>query len=93
MQLDAKGRCCGRKPIVYKLEGLRFCFRCDRTYHLTDNAQIPNWAWAQHADGTWYYKCQRCSGKGWVEVGDPEVGHIEEDCPKCHRTGIQPETV
>jgi hypothetical protein len=34
--LDAKGRCCGRKPISYAARGdraaYRFCTRCGKTY-------------------------------------------------------------
>ena len=51
MTLDDKGRCCGRKPLVYKRDrpdGIagewRFCFRCDRAYS-PDGKQINNWAW------------------------------------------------
>lgn len=49
--LDDKGRCCGRKPIVYKGGSWRspapqrFCCRCDRSYGLNDPNQIPNWAY------------------------------------------------
>lgn len=45
MRLDDKGRCCGRKPIVYKRDGQKFCPRCDRAYDLEDGYQITNWAW------------------------------------------------
>lgn len=50
-KLDAKGRCCGRKPIVYKSgyftrEGpQKFCDRCDRSFSLNTGEQIENWAW------------------------------------------------
>lgn len=50
-KLDANGRCCGRKPLEYKsrwstAEGAhRYCPRCDRAYHITENRQIKNWAW------------------------------------------------
>ena len=49
--LDEKGRCCGRKPIVYlgrytTPEGpQKFCPRCDRSYDLETDKQIENWAW------------------------------------------------
>lgn len=43
--LDEKGRCCGRKPIVYKRDGLRFCDRCDRAFSFTTDVQIENFAW------------------------------------------------
>ena len=50
-RLDAKGRCCGRKPLVYKSPPPhRFCIRCDRAYHLIKNQQIENWAWKQAPD-------------------------------------------
>ena len=30
VELDGKGRCCGRKPLVYKQPSLHFfCDRCD----------------------------------------------------------------
>lgn len=45
MRLDDKGRCCGRKPFVYKRDGHKFCPRCDRAYDLDDGEQITNWAW------------------------------------------------
>ncbi len=65
MILDDKGRCCGRKPIVYRGRNTtatgphRFCTRCCAAYHLTENKQIPNWAWRQ-------------DGANWVKkVGKP----------------------
>lgn len=48
--LDDKGRCCGRKPLVYKrLQGYNnpaglFCTRCDRAY-THDGKPQENWAW------------------------------------------------
>lgn len=57
-QLDEKGRCCGRKPMVYKstwstADGPhRYCPRCSRAYHLTENVQLHNWAWKKLPDGT-----------------------------------------
>lgn len=57
MKLDEKGRCCGRKPMVYKTrtytgrETHRYCPRCDRAYDLEENEQIENWAWKRGADG------------------------------------------
>jgi len=59
--LDDKGRCCGRKPIVYKSkwstpEGpQKFCLRCDRSFHLETGEQIPNWAW-HLVNGEWERK-------------------------------------
>jgi hypothetical protein len=51
--LDDEGRCCGRKPLVYKRMGgpHRFCTRCSRAYHLTENRQIANWAWLAEDGG------------------------------------------
>ena len=43
--LDDKGRCCGRKPIVYKREGHSFCPRCDRAFDLETGVQVENWMW------------------------------------------------
>lgn len=43
--LDADGRCCGRKPLVYKRPYFHyFCSRCDREFNANGN-QVPNWAW------------------------------------------------
>ena len=47
--LDAKGRCCGKKPIQYKsiqytgMDPHRYCPRCGMVYDLEDGEQIPNW--------------------------------------------------
>ena len=41
----ADGRCCGRKPLVYKRDGHHFCTRCCRSYSLQTSAQMTNWAW------------------------------------------------
>jgi hypothetical protein len=43
--LSTRGRCCGRKPILYKLERRLFCPRCDRAYDPETRMQIENWAW------------------------------------------------
>ena len=62
MTLDERGRCCGRKPMVYKSPiststgQHRYCPRCDRAYDLHENEQMPNWAWGRSADGTWERK-------------------------------------
>lgn len=43
--LDDKGRCCGRKPLVYKRPNhYLFCCRCDREFS-PDGKQRENWAW------------------------------------------------
>lgn len=49
--LNSKGQCCGRKPIVYKLDGYRFCPRCDRQYEIGTDAQVANWAWKADESG------------------------------------------
>lgn len=53
--LDDKGRCCGRKPLMYKRENHRFCDRCSRAYHRYQDFQIDNWAWKRCADGQFEY--------------------------------------
>lgn len=60
-RLDEKGRCCGRKPLVYKPE--RFCVRCDRAFDLETGEQIPNWAWKQSAGGAWECQTNRKEAK------------------------------
>lgn len=56
MNLDDKGRCCGRKPLTYRTAQdsfvkapYHFCCRCDRSYDM-DGAQIENWAWVRKGD-------------------------------------------
>ncbi len=46
-RLDEKGRCCGRKPIVYKHGGLtpmglphKFCPRCGTNYDIETGVEI-----------------------------------------------------
>lgn len=72
MVLDEKGRCCGRKPMVYKTSRgtsrpQRFCPRCDRAYDLHENEQIDNWVWKQ-VDGQWVCQTNR---KG--EINDSTI--------------------
>ena len=50
--LDEHGRCCGRKPLLYKIQQderifgpHRYCIRCDAAYPIDENGQIENWAW------------------------------------------------
>lgn len=50
-KLDEKGRCCGRKPLVYKRDGHLFCCRCDRSFNF-EGQQIENWAWMNDS-GQW----------------------------------------
>jgi hypothetical protein len=70
MKLDDKGRCCGRKPIVYRsnrghgfgmpVNGFLFCFRCDRAYDRDSGEQISNWAWK--TNGQVSFVCQKSGG-------------------------------
>lgn len=48
--LDDKGRCCGRKPVVYKREGRRFCTRCEKSFNLATGQQVANWAYRVDGD-------------------------------------------
>ena len=49
-KIDGKGRCCGRKPIVYKRSiHHTFCCRCHRAHDPQGN-QIDNWAWTVTGD-------------------------------------------
>lgn len=42
--LDEKGRCCGKKPLVYKRPSFHyFCARCNREYG-PEGEQQDNWA-------------------------------------------------
>ena len=57
--LDAKGRCCGRKPLLYKRPTPSlFCTRCDRAYSVDKGEQIANWAYAYH-DGKMIWRSSR----------------------------------
>lgn len=77
MKLDAKGRCCGRKPIDYKgsrgspEKPHKFCFRCDRAYHRETGEQIENWA---------FKKCPGCGS--WIAGSASACGEClcEDDC-------------
>lgn len=47
--LDEQGRCCGRKPLVYKRPDLHFfCAICSREYG-ADGVQRQNWAFKRVA--------------------------------------------
>jgi len=78
MTLNAKGQCCGRKPMVYKtwqgsMPPHRYCPRCDRAYDPEENEQIRNWAWSQLPSGEWVRNTNR-AGKA------PEsIAVIEEE--------------
>lgn len=78
MDLDANGRCCGRKPIDYKggawnspKQPEKFCPRCNRAYDRVTGSQIENWAFA---------KCKGCGA--WIKGGNNLCGECacEDDC-------------
>jgi len=50
-KLDEHGRCCGKKPIIYKRDPHYFCPRCDRSFDLTTGEQIENWAYKLNENG------------------------------------------
>ena len=50
-RVNAKGQCCGRKPIPYKRPPHLFCPRCNRAFDPTTGEQIANWAWRIVGDG------------------------------------------
>jgi hypothetical protein len=44
--LDDRGRCCGRKPLVYKRPKHQFfCARCDAHFDPSTGIQIEGWAY------------------------------------------------
>ena len=45
-EIDEAGRCCGRKPILYKRPPRMFCSRCGREYS-PDGKQVSNWAFSR----------------------------------------------
>jgi hypothetical protein len=53
--MNAKGQCCGTKPIVYKRTKHLFCCRCNRAYDLDTKVQISNWAWKRNPAGDPFY--------------------------------------
>lgn len=60
--LDEFGRCCGKKPLQYKI-GLhapggrqKFCTRCDRSYHFETGRQKVNWAWGSPDGGKTFFR-------------------------------------
>lgn len=65
--LDEKGRCCGRKPMVYRSKWStatgphRYCPRCDRSYDLETGEQIPCWAWKRGVGGEFERQTNRKS--------------------------------
>lgn len=52
VRIDAKGRCCGRKPLVYRTTQHLFCFRCCAQFSL-GGMQQANWAWDAVPGGFW----------------------------------------
>lgn len=63
-RLDAKGRCCGRKPLSYKREPAHlYCPRCDRAFDPTTGKQVENWAFS---------KCKGCGS--WIKGGELACG-------------------
>lgn len=46
-ELNEKGQCpmCKIKPLVYKRESKKFCWRCDREYSLDTGQQVKNFAY------------------------------------------------
>lgn len=61
--LDEKGRCCGRKPIIYKRPrpGHYYCCRCHRHFNLETGIQVENWAWKYGQGGFVSTKAPRAS--------------------------------
>ena len=53
--LDAEGRCCGRKPLPYKIpKPHNFCVRCHACYD-AKGVQVSGWAWKKGSDGKFRY--------------------------------------
>ena len=61
MSLDAKGRCCGRKPLLYKRRAsimcpdppYLYCPRCDRAFNASSSGheQLENFLWVKGENG------------------------------------------
>lgn len=67
--LDERGRCCGRKPMVYKRPAPHFfCPRCNREF-TPDGCQHANWAFKLTGDGL--FVCDRPIPR------DEEAKHLE----------------
>ena len=50
-RLDDHGRCCGRKPLVYKRWPAHlFCSRCEAAFDTATGQQIDNWAYVRVGD-------------------------------------------
>ena len=49
--LDDAGRCCGRKPLVYKRPHRLFCPRCDAEYNHETGLQQQNWCYLPASEG------------------------------------------
>jgi hypothetical protein len=63
-ELDEKGRCCGRKPLLYKRSTdpyykrpHYFCCRCDASFDAETKEQIANWAYEKTPSGG--FECRR----------------------------------
>lgn len=65
--LDAKGRCCGRKPLVYKRDATLFCHRCSRAYTL-DGEQKPSYCFVPTVGG-------------WIKFRHHSYGHPQPPRP------------
>lgn len=51
--IDDHGRCCGRKPLVYKRPNHRlFCTRCNAQFDPASGEQVSNWGYTREPDGT-----------------------------------------
>jgi hypothetical protein len=51
-RIGDRGRCCGKKPIIYKRDGYLFCCRCNRSYDLETGRQISNFFYVVLDNGT-----------------------------------------
>lgn len=66
--LDKLGRCCGRKPLVYKrYPSHKFCCRCNASFDPETGRQIANWAFDLLSDEV----VQRRSLKREATAGGP----------------------
>lgn len=67
--LDEQGRCCGRKPMVYKRPSHRlYCPRCYAEFNPATGRQQENWAWV--SDGGAFVATHPTSDYA-SHVGDP----------------------
>ena len=54
-KLDVEGRCCGRKPMVYKRPYRQFCPRCDREFSVLGKQQT-NWRYKSTMNGALFVR-------------------------------------